>query len=104
MSNFDAHMEHQIIDTFLPFSPKKIILFGSFGSGMDDAESDVDLIIVYDTKKKFMDRLRELYSSWNIPIAVDILAYTPEEFDLMVKESDFIRQVTTEGEVLYERA
>ena len=41
--------------------------------------------MVYQTKKKFMDRLEELYMSWAIPEAVDILAYTPDEFDHMQK-------------------
>ena len=41
--------------------------------------------------------------SWNIPKAVDILAYTPYEFEEMVKESFFIQDAVREGEVIYER-
>ena len=48
--------------------------------GGADESSDVDLFVVYRTDKRFLDRLGALYALWDIPIAVDILAYTPEEF------------------------
>jgi uncharacterized protein len=96
--------EQQIIDTFLPFSPEKIILFGSSASGQTDEYSDVDLIIVYNTSKRFMDRLRDLYMAWDLPKAVDILAYTPEEFQMMLKENPFIQDAVANGKVLHERS
>jgi predicted nucleotidyltransferase len=98
-----SSLKQQIVSTFTPFDPEKIILFGSYSRGDEDRESDIDVIMVYNTPKPFMDRLKELYLAWNIPKAVDILAYTPEEFDRMSKESHFIQQVIEEGEVLYER-
>ncbi|MBA7568443.1 hypothetical protein ES708_10164 [subsurface metagenome] len=40
---------------------------------------------------------------WDIPIAFDILAYTPEEFYNMLKEDNpFIERINREGEVIYE--
>ena len=40
---------------------------------------------------------------WDIPIAFDILAYTPEEFYNMLKEGNpFIERINREGEVIYE--
>ena len=50
-----------------------------------------------------MVRLEELYISWEIPKAVDILAYTPNEFEEMVRESFFIQDVLRDGEIIYER-
>jgi len=35
---------------------------------------------------------------------VDILAYTPEEFDRMVRENTFVKEAVRQGEVLYERS
>ena len=96
-------LKKQIISTFKSFNPEKIILFGSVAGGGSDEMSDVDLILVYNTDKRFMSRLKELYMSWNIPKAVDILAYTPSEFDDMAKESLFIREVMKTAEVIYER-
>jgi predicted nucleotidyltransferase len=95
-------IEQEIVSTFLPFEPQRIILFGSFARGDEDEESDIDLIIVYSTTKRFLARLEELYLSWNIPKGVDILAYTPEEYDKMLEESDFLREAVRWGRVIHE--
>ena len=94
----------KIVATFRPFNPEKIILFGSSVKGNLDCLSDVDVIVVYSTDKPFMSRLRDLYESWDIPKAVDILAYTPDEFQEMLKHSYFVQHAVNEGEVIYERA
>lgn len=96
-------LKKRIIDTFIPFNPEKIILFGSMAREDWDELSDIDLIVVYHTDKPFMDRLKELYLSWDISRAVDILAYTPAEFDRMMNESFFVQDAVKEGEVIYER-
>jgi len=95
-------LEQKIISTFRHFKPLKIILFGSYAKGENDDESDIDIIVVYQTEKKFMDRLEELYLNWSLPKAVDILAYTPDEFDEMQKENFFIQDAVKEGTVIYE--
>jgi predicted nucleotidyltransferase len=96
------HLKEQIISTFKPFNPEKIILFGSISRKDFDDESDIDLIIVYNTKKRFMERLKELYLRWDIPKALDILAYTPDEFKKMTEESSFFQSVLRDGKVIYE--
>ena len=67
-----------------------------------DETGDVDLIIVYDTSKRFLDRLKELYERWDLPKAVDILAYTPKEFEKMMKENAFVQDALASGVVIYE--
>jgi predicted nucleotidyltransferase len=81
---------------------KKIVLFGSLARGDWDEFSDIDLIVVYETEKRFMERLKELYLSWDIPRAVDILAYTPEELHRMINESCFLQDALKHGKVIYE--
>jgi predicted nucleotidyltransferase len=95
--------KHHIISDQAEFNPEKIILFGSYAGDNWDEESDIDIIVVYRTEKKFMDRLEELYMKWNLPKAVDILAYTPDEFADMMKDNFFIKQVVKEGIIIYER-
>ena len=99
-----GNLKNRIISTFKPFNPEKIILFGSLARGDWDEVSDIDLIVIYHTDKAFLERMKELYVSWNIPKAVDILAYTPSEFQKMMDESCFVADVVKEGEVLYERS
>ncbi len=98
-----TQLKEAIVSIFKTFDPEKIILFGSHARGHEDEESDIDLILVYNTTKAYLDRLKELYVAWDIPRAVDILAYTPEEFDGMMQESLFIQEATREGQILYER-
>ncbi len=45
-----------------------------------------------------------LYLAWDLPVSMDILAYTPEEFQELRLQREFVRQAFAEGEVLYERA
>ena len=94
-----------IVVTLLPFDPERIILFGSRAGENWDEYSDFDLIVVYPTNKRFLDRLKELYMAVGLAtgVAVDILAYTPEEFDRLVRERPFVQDVVETGKVLYEK-
>lgn len=69
-----------------------------------DEDSDVDVIVVYNSDKKFLDRLAELYENWSLPRGVDILAYTPMEFEEMLEESSFIVDAVNTGKVIYEKS
>jgi predicted nucleotidyltransferase len=95
-------LEDRIVNAFERFRPRKIILFGSVGRGDWDEHSDVDVLVVYPTEKRFLDRLEELYLAWSIPVAVDILAYTPEEFKEMLEDSPFVQDIAKEGRIIYE--
>jgi len=78
---------------------KFILLFGSLARGDVDNTSDIDLIVVKKTDKKFLDRLDEFYEDVNV--AMDVLVYTPEEFR-RIKDRKFIKTVNEEGRILYE--
>ncbi len=80
-------------------SIRLILLFGSMARGDIGSESDIDLIIVKETDKKFLDRLDEFYE--DADIAMDLLVYTPDEFERMKKRS-FIKRASEEGVILYE--
>ena len=96
-------LKKTIVSSYKKLDPVKIILFGSWCRDEEDKYSDVDIIVIYETKKRFLDRLKELYLMWDIPVAFDILAYTPEEFEKMLKEKNpFIKKINREGEVIYE--
>lgn len=97
-------LEQEIVRIFRPVRPRRVILFGSRARDADDARSDVDLIVVYETSKRFLDRLAELYLLWDLPMAVDILAYTPEEFLEMSGANPFVQEAVAHGRVLYEGA
>lgn len=76
-----------------------ILLFGSLARGGIGSESDIDLIVVKETEKKFLDRLDEFYE--DVSVAIDLLVYTPDEFNHLKKRS-FIKKAMEEGVTLYE--
>jgi adenine-specific DNA-methyltransferase len=89
------------------YAPDKIILFGSCSRGDFDEDSDVDLLIVKETGKRPLDRMREVYELVYSPdhyLALDPLVYTPQELAQRLESGDpFIQEIVREGEVLYER-
>lgn len=78
---------------------RKLLLFGSLARGDARDHSDIDLIVVKDTPMRFLDRLDEFYD--DAREAMDILVYTPQEFEEM-KERPFVKRALREGKMLYE--
>ena len=85
--------------------PKKIILFGSYAYGKPTADSDVDLFVVMNSKKRPVERYGPI-SKILIPrpFPVDILVRTPAEVKEKLQHKDFfIEEVMSRGIVLYAR-
>ncbi|MFQ6101568.1 MAG: nucleotidyltransferase domain-containing protein [Anaerolineae bacterium] len=78
-----------------------IILFGSVARERISVWSDLDLIVVLDSDLPFIKRLGILYERIQPRVGLDLLAYTPQEFEAL-RERPFIRQALREGRVLYE--
>lgn len=87
------------------YKPKKIILYGSFAYGKPHKDSDVDLFVIKETKKKRTERhleLDKILSDRNIPL--DILVYTSKEVEQKLALKDlFIKKIIDQGKVIYAR-
>jgi len=84
--------------------PELILIFGSMVTGEIHEWSDIDLMVVQETKLPFMKRLHHLRALLQPQVAVDILSYTPSEFDQMARERSFFRhEILGKGAILYER-
>jgi predicted nucleotidyltransferase len=85
--------------------PRKIILFGSYVYGTPTADSDVDLLVILDTPARPVDRhLRVSRLLRPRPFPLDLLVKTPEEIVQALDRGDaFMREITEQGRVLYER-
>ena len=94
----------RIIQELKSYDPEKIILFGSAArEEEDDTYRDIDLVVVKETDKPFLERLVEVALLIS-EINADIFVYTPEEFQRMKEEENpFIEQVLREGRVIYEK-
>ena len=69
------------------YDPERILLFGSLASNNVEEWSDIDLVIIKQTKSRFLDRIREVMQLLRPQVGVDILVYTPDEFALGQRES-----------------
>ncbi|MFQ6049460.1 MAG: nucleotidyltransferase domain-containing protein [Candidatus Paceibacterales bacterium] len=84
---------------------KKVILFGSTARGKTHRDSDIDLIIISPEfrKMEFVERLiflNRLRREMKKSAPMDILGYTPEEFERLSKESIVLKEAKKEGVVI----
>lgn len=89
---------------FKKYRVLRAIVFGSLARGDATHRSDLDLIVVQDTDKRFLDRydgiLREVVEA--VPGRdVDLLIYTPQELEQLA-ERPFIARALQEGRTIYE--
>ena len=86
-------------------APDKVILFGSFAQDEVRAWSDIDLIVVTDTAARFLDRSKEMLQLLQPRVGLDVLVYTPEEFQRLCRERPFFREeILEKGKVVSERS
>jgi predicted nucleotidyltransferase len=85
------------------YKAQKVLLFGSI-VGNDTGEwSDLDLVIIKETDKRFLDRTKEVMQLLQLRVGADILVYTPAEFEHLSRERAFVRdEIVGKGQVLYE--
>ena len=82
---------------------RKAIVFGSVARGEADEWSDLDLVIVADTPRPFFDRFKDFTGIWDVWPQLDLLIYTPAEFERMRAEGrPFIEHILAEGVVVHE--
>lgn len=80
----------------------KVIAFGSVARGDPDDWSDLDLIIVAETARPFLERFKDFAGLYDVWPRLDLLIYTPAEFDRMVaEENPLVLHALREGLVLH---
>lgn len=86
------------------FKPEKIILFGSYGYGAPNKDSDVDILVVIHSKKRPVDLAIQIRSAVRASFPVDLLVRTPKQIEKRLSMNDFfIKEIVTKGKILYER-
>jgi predicted nucleotidyltransferase len=87
------------------YAPEQVIVFGSLASGNVTDTSDLDLLIVKNTDKRFFDRIREVVKICDYDIGVDFLVYTPQELSEAAIINPFVRdEILSKGKVVYRAA
>ena len=92
----------RIVDAF---DPEKVVLFGSRAAGTPRADSDLDLLVIMETRDSPIQRAVAVKRVCRPRfVAMDVLVKTPEEMAAQLRQGNlFLRQVLEEGQVLYER-
>jgi len=77
----------------------KIILFGSRVRGEELLTSDVDVIVISKdfSKIPFRKRPDKFLDFWRLPVDLEILCYSPEEFKRKSREYGIVRRAIKEG-------
>ncbi|MFZ5365781.1 MAG: nucleotidyltransferase domain-containing protein [Patescibacteria group bacterium] len=94
----------KIVASLKPYKPERIILFGSGARGNFGEDSDIDLFLIKKSKKRRIDRAREVRDFIrNTTLPVDFLVYTPQEVKrALAMGSFFIEDILKEGKIVYE--
>jgi predicted nucleotidyltransferase len=83
---------------------RRAIVFGSFARGDVTRRSDVDLLVVQETDKRFIDRYAGLLDDVVGAAggrAVDLLVYTPAELESL-SGRPFVKRILRAGVTIYE--
>ena len=104
MSQKEADMIIRILYSY--FKKKgvsKAILFGSLSRGSQSRKSDIDILVVQDTEKRFFKRYDtfEDIDNYIQNRGVDLLIYTPSELE-SISHRPFIKNILTQGRIIYE--
>lgn len=66
--------------------------------------SDIDLVVVEETDRRFLDRSKDVLRLLQPRVGVDVLVYTPQEYERLARERPFVRaEIEGKGRVVYER-
>ncbi len=92
----DAKIKKELSRLKKKYGAEKLILFGSYARGDINKGSDIDIILIKNTNKRFIDRIGDVLKLYNGNIDLEPLVYTPQEFKKMGGR-DFIKTIIKEG-------
>jgi len=99
---FLEELEKKLNPFFKKHDIIKAIVFGSYARRTETRKSDLDLILVQKTGKRFFERYDDIIDIYDYleGVPTDILIYTPEELSRM-SARPFIRNALEEGVTIY---
>jgi predicted nucleotidyltransferase len=87
------------------FNPKFIYLFGSYATGKNNTQSDLDLLIIDEKADKEDLSLKISLALFPRSYHLDLLTYSPSVLAEKLKNNSyFIQKILKEGKKLYERS
>ena len=102
---YERQLQRVIARLLRHIQPEKVVVFGSHVSGAATSNSDIDLLVIWDSELP-RDQRQEIISQALRPrrIPMDILAYTPAEVIRCRRTpGSFVAHILDTGKVLYEQ-
>ena len=104
---FDYSVVDKVVDAIVAdLDPRMIVIFGSVAKGCATDTSDIDLMVVMDTDRRFVERsfpIQRALVRRSINVDRDIFVVTPEEFAKDIDdESSLVHEAFNTGYVAYE--
>ncbi|MCL8208871.1 MAG: nucleotidyltransferase domain-containing protein [Actinomycetia bacterium] len=95
----------RIAEAFARAGAHRVILFGSVACGTASPTSDIDLVVITPAVagRPFPGRGAEVLLDVKPTASVDLLVYTPEEWEQVRRRPFVRREVCEKGMILYER-
>jgi len=85
------------------YNPERILLFGSYANGCPNADSDVDILVVFHGNGDVADRSLKIRTALNPDFPLDLLTRSAGVISRRIKQGDyFLREITETGKTLYE--
>lgn len=87
------------------FRPNRILLFGSYAYGKPTTDSDLDLLIIKNTRLSFAERARQVSQIIGRHVfPLDLIVLTPGEVQRRLKAFDpFLEEALSQGRILYDK-
>ena len=87
------------------YRPERVILFGSLASGQVHRWSDIDLVVIKKTRRRFLDRIEDALRVIDSPVGLNVVVYTPREVTSMEARDHYfwVDEIVKKGHVLYDR-
>ena len=84
------------------YSIDKMLLFGSRAKGEELLTSDADVIVVSNdfADMPFRKRPDKFLDAWEMPIDLEIICYSPEEFSRKQKEYGLVREAVKHCKII----
>jgi len=104
-SNLHRELNRIIKRLVSRYRPEQIILFGSLAAGRPGTWSDIDLAVIKNTRRRFIDRLKDALMAAQPKEALDVLVYTPKEIEQMENSHNpfWLHEIKEKGQILYQR-
>lgn len=68
---------------------RAVYAFGSYATGFVRLRSDLDALVVRETALRRADRDLDIRRAFDVPVALDVIVVTPDEFKRSLRSSSF---------------